>query len=92
MCHLEFLTFHRKASVRLGSFRFVETANRVGSVHVMAGSFRFARHSGSVRFGSWKPQTVPVRFMSWPVRVGSRDIAVRFVSVRGLWCCRTRGL
>ena len=32
---------HRKASVRLGSFRFVETAHRVGSVHAMAGSFRF---------------------------------------------------
>ena len=55
--------FARKASVRLGSFRFVETANRVGSVHEMAGSFRFARHCGSVRFGSWKPQAGPVRFM-----------------------------
>ena len=32
----------RKASVRLGSFRFVETSNRGGSVHQQAGSFRFA--------------------------------------------------
>ena len=29
----------------------METANRVGSVHEMAGSCRFARHCGSVCFG-----------------------------------------
>ena len=34
-----------------------------------------------LRFGSWKPQTGSVRFMQWPVRFGSSDIAVRF----GLW-------
>ena len=42
----------RKASVCLGSFRFVETSNRGDSVHQQAGSFRFAWHGGSVRFGS----------------------------------------
>ena len=55
----------RKASVRLGSFRFVETSNRGGSVHQQAGSFRFAWHGGSVRFGS--------------VRVTWRFGSVRFV-------------
>jgi hypothetical protein len=37
-----FNDIYRKASVRLGSFRFVETSNRGGSVHQQAGSFRFA--------------------------------------------------
>ena len=45
-------TKSRKASVRLGSFRFVETSNTGGSVHPCAGSFRFVWHGGSVRFGS----------------------------------------
>ena len=37
--------------MRFGSVRFVEGASRAGSVHVMAGSCRFARHCGSVCFG-----------------------------------------
>ena len=40
--HIGHTHTHRKASVRLGSFRFVETSNRDGSVHQQAGSFRFA--------------------------------------------------
>ena len=41
----------RDIAVRFGSVRFVEGASRAGSVHVMAGSCRFARHCGSVCFG-----------------------------------------
>ena len=40
-----------RATLRFGSVRFVEAASRAGSVHVMAGSCRFARHCGSVCFG-----------------------------------------
>ena len=49
ICIYNYNYIYRKASVRLGSFRFVETSNRGGSVH------------------------------QWPVRFGSRDMAVRFV-------------
>ena len=52
ICIYNYNYIYRKASVRLGSFRFVETSNRGGSVH------------------------------QWPVRFGSRDMAVRFGSVR----------
>ena len=76
------LAQHRKASVRLGSFRFVETAHRVGSVHAMAGSFRFARHCGSVRFGSVRGNRKQGRFGSCNGRFVSVRVTLRFGSFR----------